>query len=95
MNTLMAHSKFILVAAVLYQTAGCAPLAPRLDDAFGQSLNALKTSQTLNPQASANTENPTIDGRAAAEAMNRYKKSFAAPAPQQNVFTIGVGSGTR
>jgi hypothetical protein len=92
MKTLLAQSKCIIIAAALYQLTGCAPLAPNLDSNFGNSLNALKAYQTINPQASANTANPDLDGRAANEAINRYHKSFSAPAPHQNVFTIGVGS---
>jgi hypothetical protein len=95
MTTLLAQSKFFTIAAALSLSAGCAPVAPRLDSDFGKSLNALKTYQTINPHASANTANPDMDGRAAKEAIDRYYKSFTAPAPHQNVFTIGVGSGAR
>lgn len=93
MKTLLAHSKFLLAAAALAQAAGCTPVAPRVDDHFGKSLTALKSYQTANPQASANTANPELDGRPAREAIDRYYKSFAAPVPNQNIFTIGVGSG--
>lgn len=89
------HMQFLLVAAALVQATGCAPVAPRVDAEFGKSFTALKALQTLNPDASANTANPEMDGRAAKEAIDRYYKSFAAPAPHQNVFTIGVGSGSR
>lgn len=95
MKTLLAHSKIIVIAAALYQAAGCAPVAPRLDSEFGKSLNALKAYQTINPQASENTANPDMDGRAAMESIDRYYKSFAAPVPYQNVFTIGVKSGAQ
>lgn len=95
MTTLLAQSKFLFIAAALSLSAGCAPVAPRVDSDFGKSLTALKAYQTINPQASANTDNPGMDGRAAKEAIDRYYKSFTTPAPHQNVFTIGVGSGTR
>jgi hypothetical protein len=95
MKTLLAQSRFIIIAAALYQLTGCAPVAPNLDNNFGNSLNALKAYQTINPEASANTANPDMDGRAAKEAIDRYYKSFSAPAPHQNVFTIGVGRGAQ
>lgn len=95
MKTFLTHSKIVIIAAALYQAAGCAPVAPKLDDDFGKSLNALKAYQTINPQASENTANPDMDGRAAKDAVDSYHKSFAAPVPHQNIFTIGVGSGTR
>ncbi|OWW19103.1 pilus assembly protein [Noviherbaspirillum denitrificans] len=78
-------------AAVL---AACAPLTPELDKHFGESVRILNAQQTLNPQASSNTAQVQLDGRAAHEALGRYQKSFAAPTPQPNVFTIGVGSGS-
>lgn len=93
MKTLLTYSKIILTAAALYQVAACTPLTPKLDSEFGKSLNALKAYQTINPQASENAANPDLDGRAAMEAIDRYYKSFAAPMPYQNVFTIGVGTG--
>jgi hypothetical protein len=95
MKTILAPAKFLLVAAALYQTAGCAPVAPVVDSSFGKSLNALKAYQIMYPDASATTAIPTLDGRAAKESMDRYYKSFTTPAPAQNVFTIGVGSGSR
>jgi hypothetical protein len=49
--------------------------------------------QTLNPNASANNDPVAgIDGTAAAAAQKSYAKSFTAPPPPTNAFTIGVGS---
>ena len=93
MKTLLNQSKFIIIAAALYQLTGCAPVAPTVDANFGKSVTALRAYQTLNPQASENTANPDMDGRAAKETVDRYYKSFTAPVQHQNVFTIGVGSG--
>lgn len=73
--------------------AACAPITPELDKHFGQSVRVMTAQQTLAPEASANAAGPALDGRAAHEVMTRYAKSYAAPAPQPNVFTIGVGSG--
>jgi hypothetical protein len=87
------QASLILAAAVVYALAGCAPAPSRLDSTFGTSLNTIKAYQTLNPTASANTASPTIDGPAAQEIMGRYVKSYSAPEPQQNVFSIGVSGG--
>lgn len=95
MKPFLVQSKFVFIAAALYQVMGCAPVAPKVDSDFGKSLNALKSYQTINPQGAANDANPRIDGVAAKEAIDRYHKSFSAPVPHQNVFTIGVGSGAR
>lgn len=73
--------------------AGCAPITPELDKRFGDSIRVIRAQQTLAPEASANTAITQLDGRAAHEVMTRYVKSYAAPAPQPNVFTIGMGTG--
>lgn len=91
MKKLPAH--FLIPAAVIL--AACAPVSPNLDKSFGSSLAAIKSAQTLNPAASENTANPMMDGRAAKETHDRYVKSYAAPTPHQNVFTIGVASGSQ
>jgi hypothetical protein len=93
MKTLLAQSNIIIVAVALTQLAGCAPLTPNLDGAFGRSVESLRVYQTINPTA-ANTANPGLDGPAAKEVIERYYKSYSAPTPHQNVFTIGVGGGT-
>jgi len=93
MKKLLAH--FLIPAAAVTYLAACAPVSPNLDKDFGSSLAAIKAAQTLNPAASANTANPTMDGVAAKETHDRYVKSYAAPTPHQNVFTIGVGSGSQ
>lgn len=91
MKTLLAQSHILIVAVALTHLVGCTPLSPNLDNSFGNSLTALKASQTINPTASANKANPKLDGPAAKEVVDRYQKSYTAPAPHQNVFTIGVG----
>lgn len=95
MKSTLVHVHFLAAAVALHQLSGCAPMAPQLDSRFGESLNTLKAYQTLNPDAAANLENPRLDGAAAMEANGRYLKSFSAPAPHQNVFTIGVGHGAQ
>ncbi|APA67296.1 hypothetical protein [Janthinobacterium sp. 1_2014MBL_MicDiv] len=90
MNT--AHC--LSCAALLCLLSGCAATTtPVLDSHFGESVTLLKSQQVLYPDAYRNT-NPVsgIDGKAGVSAYQRYQKSFAAPEPQPNVFTIGVGA---
>lgn len=86
-----------LAAATMAVTVltGCTPLSPVVDSQFGNALNTLKTQQTFDVTAAVRNDSPLQDGKAAAEATSRYVKSFNAPTPHQNVFTIGVGGGTR
>lgn len=80
----------LTVLAALYALGGCTPLSPRLDSTFGHSLHTLQALQTVNPDASANPDNPPFDGTAAREAMVRYTKSNNMP-PAQGGFGIGTG----
>ncbi|WP_206956449.1 hypothetical protein [Trinickia acidisoli] len=72
---------------------GCLSSTPIWDRTFGESVNAITAMQTLNPNASANTDPVMgIDGTAATAAQQNYGKSFMAPPPPTNMFTIGVSS---
>lgn len=74
----------------------CAPLTPHWDAKFGDAVRIAVAQQTLNPEASRNTEPVNgIDGRPAAEAVKRYQKSFQDPPPPSPLFQIlsGTGSG--
>lgn len=73
--------------------AGCAPLTPELDKRFGESVRVINAQQTLSPEASTNTALAGMDGPVAHHVFVRYNKSYGAPAPQPNVFTIGMGTG--
>ena len=88
--------KFILAALLAsIAMAGCATKTPYLDDHFGEAVNAAKAQQTINPDASQNTDSVAgVDGQAANAAVDRYHKSFVQPPASTNVFTIGVGGGT-
>lgn len=75
--------------------AGCASSMPELDSKFGDAVNAAKAQQTLNPDAPLNKKAAVgLDGKAADVVIDKYHKSFEAPAPAANTFTIGVGSGS-
>ncbi|MDO9280920.1 MAG: hypothetical protein Q7T88_00905 [Methylotenera sp.] len=74
---------------------GCASQTPVLDQNFGEAVNAAKAQQTINPDASQNTDPVAgVDGQAANAAVDRYHKSFEQPPVTSNVFNIGVGTGS-
>lgn len=68
-----------IIASVV--TLGCNSVSisttPDTDARLGESMTMMKAQQTINPDASRNT-NPVagIDGHAARGAMERYRKSF-------------------
>ena len=73
--------------------AACTAPAPRLEAGFGNAVKAAVAQQTLNPEASLNTDPVAgIDGRAAKNTIERYEASFKTPPAPVNVFNIGVGS---
>lgn len=93
MKTIPTLIRLALCAGVTVTLAGCLTSTPHWDATFGDSINQIKAMQTLNPEASANTDPVSgIDGPAAAAAQKGYAKSFTAPTPPTNMFTIGVGS---
>ncbi len=92
MNHKRFRSRSVPCAALLLILAGCVSTTPNLDRDFGAAVRLLYAQQTLNPDASRNTDSVAgIDGKAAKGAYDEYLKSYATPEPQQNVFTIGVG----
>ena len=93
MTNPVATSKLLAAAAATLVLQACA-MAPNLDARFGDTVNSAKAQQTLNPDASRNRNVVAgLDGKAAQEAMVRYRDSFKTPPPAANVFTIGVGGG--
>jgi hypothetical protein len=86
--------KSAYAGSLVLGVAGCVSTTPALDRHFGESVNLAKAQQTLNRSASLNA-NPVkgIDGQAAKSAYDEYQKSFKAPVPQPNAFTIGVAGG--
>jgi hypothetical protein len=87
----------IVLAGLLASAAlsGCAPTTPRLDANFGDAVNTAKAQQTINPDASQNTDPVAgLGGTAANAVIDRYNKSYETPPAPTNVFTIGVGSGS-
>ncbi len=93
----MKNISINLTLAVLLASAalaGCATQTPQLDDKFGEAVNSAKALQTINPDASLNTDSVDgMGGRAAAAAIDNYHNSYKNPPTPINVFTIGVGGG--
>ena len=88
-SELITMSAGLLAVAVL---AACAPTTPRLDANFGDAVNQAKAQQTLNPDASRNTDPVAgIDGQAANSIIDRYHKAYEAPTPAP---TGAIGSVT-
>lgn len=94
MKTTLILFKAIAAGGVLSALAGCVATSPNLDRQFGTSIRILNAQQTMDPNASANPRTGGLDGQAAQDVVERYQKSYKAPTPQPNVFTIGVGSGS-
>lgn len=70
--------------------AGCVGQTPQLDSHFGEAVRMARAQQTINPDASLNTE-PVVglDGQAVKESIGRYHNSFKTPPPSMNVINIG------
>ena len=79
----------ILITVVL---AGCAPLMPRWDARFGEAVSVAKTQQTVNPEASLNTEPVKgIDGQAGDAIFDNYRDAFRNPPRPAAGGVINVG----
>lgn len=76
--------------------SGCTG-TPRLDAKFGDAVNMAKAQQTINPDASRNTDPVKgIDGQAANAIVDRYHKTYEAPtpAPSGSIGTVSGGATT-
>ena len=82
-----------LIAALAFLLgSGCATNTPHFDQEFGMAVNTAKARQTLNPDASRNTDPVTgIGGTPADSTMDEYHNSFKAPPPTFQVINIGGG----
>ena len=89
-------ARLALAGALALLATGCAQRAPYLESQMGQSLSILRAQQTINPEASNNTDPVAgMDARSAQIARERYEQSFRTPVtpPSRNAFTIGISSG--
>lgn len=98
----MNHSKRLsgalgmaVLAATLVTATACTSTTPNWDAVYGETVRTAVAQQVLNPNAGRDTDPVSgIDGVAAKAAVDEYRKSFTAPEPEKNTFTIGV-SGAR
>lgn len=87
----MKTRHIITLLAFPLALSSCAQRTPVLDSQFGTAVTMLKAQQVLNPEASRNTDPVSgMDGRAAVSAYGEYQKSYRAPPPPSNAFTIGI-----
>ncbi|MBA5686219.1 pilus assembly protein [Rugamonas apoptosis] len=71
----------------------CASNTPYLDSQFGQANRMLQTQQIILPQGQAGNPSAGVDGQVARSGYDQYQKTFRAPEPQTQAFTIGLGTG--
>lgn len=87
------YKRFLI--PVLLCCAACAPVAPRLDSRFGDSVRGLMAQQALPPLPADAAGAVGMDGAAARGALARYRQSFQgpAPAPSPPAFFNAIGGG--
>lgn len=74
--------------------SGCAATTtPETDARHGEAMTMIRAQQTINPDASRNTDPVAgVDGKAAKGALDNYRDSFRKPpAEPANFLTIGSG----
>ena len=82
MNNLKNRKAAMIATASLLMLSGCGSISttPEVDSRFGESLSIIKAQQTINPDASRNTDPVAgIDGKAAKGAYDNYRDSFRQP----------------
>ena len=81
--------RFIAALSALL-ISGCTSLSPYFDQHVGGAVEMAKARQTVNPDASRNTDPVAgIGGTPADSAIDEYHKSFTAPPPTFTVTNIG------
>jgi len=93
----LTKCKMLLSVIGVAVFGGCTSATPYLDSKIGHAVNAAKAQQTINPEASRNTDPVSgLDGKAGKESMDRYQDSFKAPPKTFNVININSeGSNAR
>lgn len=85
--------KLILATAALAVASGCVSRAPQMDAQFGHAVLQARSQQTLDMEAASKAGVPLgMEGKTAHSAYEQYQKSYRAPEPQPQAFTIGIGS---
>ena len=94
MNTISMLARVGLCSGLALALAGCMSSTPVYDKHFGEAVHMVRVMQTLNPNASMNSDPVSgVDGRAATSAMDRYNTQYRAPQSDASAFTVGVSSG--
>lgn len=83
---------FLGLSLLAALTMGCAAKSPYLDEKFGETVNTAKAQQTINPDASQDTDPVGLDGTTANAVVDRYYKSYEEKPKTPTIFNIGVGS---
>jgi len=83
----------VLVAVGMVTLTGCVSRGAYIESTLGESLAQTKASQTLNPEASLNTDPVTgLDGQSATNAVNSYEQGFKSQAsPSMGGGAGGIG----
>ena len=86
----------VTCCAVLGTSTGCATKEAPIGQRFGDAVSLTTAQQVINPGAGLNQDPVAgLDGKAAKSGFDAYQKSYKAPEPQSNTFTIGIGGGAR
>jgi hypothetical protein len=89
----MNVTRMIVIAGVLSLCGCAATTTPATDAHFGEAMTMIKAQQTLNPDASRNTNPVTgLDGKAAKGALDNYRDSFRKPPADQVHPTVVTGA---
>ena len=93
----MSSIKYKCLGVLIGMTiSGCATTTPHLDSRFGHAVNAAKAQQTINPDASRNTDPVAgLDGTPAKDSIDRYQHTFKEPPPTFEIFFGGPAGGSR
>jgi hypothetical protein len=85
-------SAMALASIAVLAASGCAAPQPAPGQRMGDAVSLTMAQQLLNPQAGINRD-PVLglDGKAAKSGFDAFQKSYRAPEPPTNAFTIGIG----
>jgi PBP1b-binding outer membrane lipoprotein LpoB len=80
-----------IVTIIIALLHGCASEpAPYLESRLGDAVNTARVQQTINLDASKNTDPVAgMDGRSAKTSIDTYYRSFAAPPPTFTIINVG------
>jgi hypothetical protein len=84
----------LLLALLPVALSGCVTPTPEYDKHFGEAVRTAIAQQTINPDASRNTD-PVLglDGKAANRTMQNYDKSFVTPEKSDIMGESAASSG--